>query len=105
MVRYHIIFKGQVQNVGFRFFVKSIALENNLTGYAKNLSDYTMVEVELQGNLNSIRKTIKEISNGNIFIKVHDYSAKSIAIKIDERNFILYNSFRIFNIFTKYQAF
>lgn len=40
--------RGRVQGVGFRWFVRSQALELGLTGYAKNLPD-GRVEVLAQG--------------------------------------------------------
>lgn len=43
MERYLIIFKGQVQGVGFRYTCQRIATELDLTGSAKNL-DITIVE-------------------------------------------------------------
>jgi len=35
----HVLFSGIVQGVGFRFMVKTLALELNISGWVKNLSD------------------------------------------------------------------
>ena len=39
LVRKHIIFKGRVQGVGFRYFCYTEANKMNLTGYVRNLYD------------------------------------------------------------------
>lgn len=46
--RYRIIFRGRVQNVGFRYEVNHLAKRLDLTGYCKNL-DNGDVLAELQG--------------------------------------------------------
>lgn len=35
----HVYYSGRVQGVGFRFTAESLALELNVTGWAKNLRD------------------------------------------------------------------
>lgn len=48
MLELHLIFRGNVQGVGFRAAAKRKAEELNLTGYAKNLPDES-VEIIVQG--------------------------------------------------------
>lgn len=100
MERYLIIFKGQVQGVGFRYTCQRIATELNLTGSAKNL-DNGNVEVEIQGDedkiMTFISKMLKQGSYLSIdgftvrnFIRIEDYYLKKIPCK-QEKNFkILY---------------
>lgn len=100
MERYLIIFKGQVQGVGFRYTCQRIATELNLTGQAKNL-DNGNVEVEIQGDedkiMTFISKMLKQGSYLSIdgfkvrdFIRIEDYYLKKIPCK-EEKNFkILY---------------
>ena len=100
MERYLIIFKGQVQGVGFRYTCQSIATELDLTGSAKNL-DNGNVEVEIQGDedkiMTFISKMLKQGSYLSIdgftvrnFIRIEDYYLKKIPCK-QEKNFkILY---------------
>ena len=100
MERYLIIFKGQVQGVGFRYTCQRIATELDLTGSAKNL-DNGNVEVEIQGDedkiMNFISKMLKQGSYLSIdgftvrnFIRIEDYYLKKIPCK-QEKNFkILY---------------
>ena len=100
MERYLIIFKGQVQGVGFRYTCQRIATELDLTGQAKNL-DNGNVEVEIQGDedqiMTFISKMLKQGSYLSIdgftvrnFIRIEDYYLKIIPCK-EEKNFkILY---------------
>lgn len=100
MERYLIIFKGQVQGVGFRYTCQRIATELDLTGQAKNL-DNGNVEVEIQGDedkiMTFISKMLKQGSYLSIdgfkvrnFIRIEDYYLKIIPCK-QEKNFkILY---------------
>lgn len=48
-IRYHVIARGRVQNVGCRFFVCMEARPMGITGYVENLYDGT-VQMELQGD-------------------------------------------------------
>ena len=100
MERYLIIFKGQVQGVGFRYTCQRIATELDLTGQAKNL-DNGNVEVEIQGDedqiMTFISKMLKQGSYLRVdgfkvrnFIRIEDYYLKKIPCK-QEKNFkILY---------------
>ena len=56
----HIIFKGSVQGVGFRYTSRRIAKKYDLTGYVKNLSDGT-VEMLIQGPKTDIDYCIEDI--------------------------------------------
>lgn len=100
MERYLIIFKGQVQGVGFRYTCQRIATELDLTGSAKNL-DNGNVEVEIQGDEDRIMTFIgKMIKQGNYLsvdgftvrnlIRIEDYSLKKIECKQEKYFKILY---------------
>lgn len=86
MVRYYIVFEGRVQGVGFRYFCQFTAMSLTLTGYARNMSN-GLVEVEIQGNLENIKRFISTISQGNRFIRVDDYSVKKIDVIDGETSF------------------
>ena len=86
MVRYYIIAEGRVQGVGFRFFCVMNAKNYNLTGWVRNM-DNGMVEMEVQGEIDSINKYINIIKNGNRFIKVDELYQKKIEIIPNEYNF------------------
>ena len=67
MKRYHIIFKGRVQGVGFRFQAKMLADRLGLTGTVRNMFDGS-VEVNIQGNENQLMNFFKGLENINFAI-------------------------------------
>lgn len=57
-----IVFRGNVQGVGFRFTAHRYARRHQLTGYVKNLPDGT-VEMLAQGPEQSIQDCIDDLKN------------------------------------------
>ena len=53
----HAVVRGQVQGVGFRYFVVQRALALNLRGYARNQSDGS-VEVVAQGEYAALERLL-----------------------------------------------
>ena len=56
----HVIFKGQVQGVGFRYTTKRIAGRYDVTGFVRNLPDGT-VEVLVQGPPQEVDDCLDEV--------------------------------------------
>lgn len=69
MIRKHIVAKGRVQSVGFRYFCTSIASKCNVTGWVRNLYDGS-VEIEVQGADHRVDLFIQEVNAGNRFARV-----------------------------------
>ena len=67
----HLIIKGIVQGVGFRWFVQREANKLGLTGYVKNLYNGD-VEVEVEGERGLIEELIKILKVGNRMSHVTD---------------------------------
>lgn len=86
MKRYYIIYKGQVQGVGFRWRLMQIAYKYNLTGYVRNLSNGN-VEAEVQGI--GIDEFLKESLEQDYFIVIDDYSLKQIDLVDNENEFVV----------------
>lgn len=84
MKRYYIIYKGQVQGVGFRWRLVQIANKYNLTGYCKNLNNGN-VEAEVQGS--GVDEFLKESLQEEYFIEIDDYSVKTIETVDNEETF------------------
>jgi acylphosphatase len=57
----HIIFKGTVQGVGFRFTVFGVASRLQLGGFVRNLHDGT-VEMMVQGPQGEVENCIEDIN-------------------------------------------
>ena len=84
----HIIVKGLVQGVGFRWFVEREAKQLGLNGYVKNLFNGD-VETEVEGEKGLIEELIKKLRIGNRSSRVSD-------IHVDwQENENKYSGFRI----------
>jgi acylphosphatase len=62
-IRAHLLIKGRVQGVGFRWFVSDIATSFGLTGWTKNLSD-GRVETLFEGDRGAIEAAIERCAEG-----------------------------------------
>lgn len=87
MKRYYLIFDGQVQGVGFRSFFRLQAIQNNCTGWVRNMLN-GKVEAELQGDKENLDQILRTIRQGSHFIKVHDFFIKEIPV-IEEKQFTI----------------
>lgn len=56
----HVVFKGRVQGVGFRYTVHRIARQYDLSGYVKNMSNGS-VEALFQGTETHIAGCMQDI--------------------------------------------
>lgn len=64
-----IVVHGRVQGVGFRFFVRDVAMRLGLTGNVSNLPDST-VEIVVEGNPKRIAEFIGEVQKGPSLARV-----------------------------------
>ncbi|MBI5043415.1 MAG: acylphosphatase [Nitrospirae bacterium] len=69
--RAEIFVSGRVHGVGYRFFTEDIAAELNLAGFSKNLPD-GRVQVEVEGEIDSIKKFIEKLRIGPSAARVSD---------------------------------
>lgn len=67
----HIIVKGLVQGVGFRWFVEREAKKLGLVGYVRNLPT-GQVEIEVEGDRSLIEELIASVKVGNRLARVVD---------------------------------
>ena len=58
--RLHARVSGRVQGVGFRYFVRSAAVEIGLVGWTRNRRDGT-VEVVAEGELESLKTLVRAL--------------------------------------------
>ena len=86
MKRFYICFVGRVQGVGLRWTLLNLAHKYCLTGYCKNLENGD-VEAEIQGNSANLDQFLKEILESRTYIRIDDYSIKSIDIVENESIF------------------
>ncbi len=60
VTRADVIIRGDVQGVGYRYFVRKVAWKNKITGYVENIEDGT-VKIICEGNENDIKNFLKLI--------------------------------------------
>lgn len=85
-VRRHMIFKGRVQGVGFRFVAVNAARNIGLTGWVKNCWDGS-VELEAQGSRQQIDLLLEALYSAN-YIRIEDIEMEKIPLE-EERGFLV----------------
>ena len=84
-VREHIIFRGRVQGVGFRYQAMYAARDFGLTGWVANLPDGT-VEMEVQGAPAAMGRMMKHLRSGH-WIRIDDMDLESLQVVPGEKGF------------------
>lgn len=84
--RLHVVFKGRVQGVGFRYTVHGAAGKYALTGWVRNCPDGHSVESELQGNSDQLASAVHEIQE---YFKdnIRDTQVQDIPLVMNEAGF------------------
>lgn len=80
MKSYYVLFKGQVQGVGFRYTVAIEATKRNIFGDVKNL-DNGDVECHFEGDNKDILALIRYLTSNPGFIIIDDYFMKEVEVK------------------------
>ena len=84
----HVIVSGFVQGVGYRQFVKKIALDLGLTGWVKNI-DNGRVEAMVCGSKDKIEQALTKMRKGTFLSDV-----KEIKIESEDKD-MDFNTFEI----------
>ena len=85
MQRWHVVFSGRVQHVGFRYTSLHIARSLGLTGWVRNLSD-GRVEMEVQGNPSVLRRFLIRLKS-QPFIHIESTDIAVTGADDNERHF------------------
>ena len=85
IIRKKIIFRGEVQGVGFRFRARSAAEHFGATGWVRNEYDGT-VSMEIQGTEEQIAEVIRAIRQGR-WIEITDMEVRRIPVLENEYGF------------------
>jgi len=88
MLRKHIIFKGWVQGVGFRYRARHAADHYGVTGWVRNEPDGS-VSMEIQGTQEQIDNVIIAIERGS-FVRIENMDVKTMPLIESERGFRTY---------------
>ena len=80
---------GRVQGVGFRYFVRRHADTQQLSGYAKNLTD-GRVEFLLQGDQSAVQLVLEQIHRGPSYAEVSDVDFEEVETSEIENRFLTF---------------
>jgi acylphosphatase len=89
MKRVKIKITGKVQGIFFRVHVKSFAIRNNITGYAKNINDNAL-EVLAEGEDNAILNIIEYCKKGPEGAIVEKLDIEEQSYKNEFKGFSIY---------------
>ena len=84
-IREHIIFRGRVQGVGFRYQAMYAARAYGATGWMENLPDGS-VEMEVQGTPAAIGRVLTHLRSGH-WIRIDDMDVEECPLVDGERGF------------------
>ena len=84
-IREHIIFRGRVQGVGFRYQAMYAARAYGATGWVENLPDGS-VEMEVQGTPAAIGRVLTHLRSGH-WIRIDDMDVEECPLVDGERGF------------------
>ena len=85
MVRKHLLFKGRVQGVGFRYTLYQRAHLMALTGWVRNCSDGS-VEACLQGDYVKIQSVV-DYMYSIPYIRIEDCEIENLEVLSNEKSF------------------
>ena len=86
IVRYHFVFYGRVQGVGFRYMAQRIARMHHLTGRVKNMPDGS-VDMEAQGKDSDIWETIGLLRTDK-YIRIDNFTVEVMNVCEAEKDFL-----------------
>ena len=75
--RVRFLVKGQVQGIGYRFFVLEIAQRLRLEGWVRNLADGD-VEGEAEGEADALEDLFRELKSGHRWAEVERIETRTI---------------------------
>ena len=91
LIRWRILFEGDVQFVGFRYTARLIARKLALSGWVRNLPD-GRVELEVQGPVSDLRRFLLELKS-HPPIHISHYAITEIDPDPSERRFTVRDGF------------
>ncbi len=80
LTRLHLVVRGRVQGVGFRWFALETAESLGLTGWVRNREDGS-VEAEAEGTTSALDEFEKRLRTGNPSARVDEIESLPQAVK------------------------
>ncbi|MBR4548737.1 MAG: acylphosphatase, partial [Oscillospiraceae bacterium] len=82
-IRRRLVFRGDVQGVGFRWRARHAAAGVGATGWVRNEADGS-VTMELQGSEAQIDRVLQSVESGR-YIRIEAVDARTIPVEPEER--------------------
>ncbi|NTV52664.1 MAG: acylphosphatase [Candidatus Firestonebacteria bacterium] len=86
--RLQVRVRGQVQGVGYRYFVQRVARTLNLTGYVRNEPDGSVL-VEAQGTETALQDLLRELQLGTSAARVERIKSDWLDVVKPDKEFII----------------
>lgn len=77
MKHWHVLFRGRVQGVGFRWTVQKVGKESGITGWVRNLAD-GRVEMKAQGSIEALEELLRRLDK-RFHIEQQEISEEELA--------------------------
>ncbi len=84
-IRRHIVFRGMVQGVGFRYRARQAAGLYGCTGWVRNEWDGS-VRMEIQGREEDIDRVILALERGR-YVHIKNMESRSLPLDPEEKSF------------------
>ncbi len=84
-IRRHIVFRGRVQGVGFRYRARQAAGLYGCTGWVRNEWDGS-VRMEIQGRETDIDRVILALEQGR-YVHIENMESRSLPLDPEEKSF------------------
>jgi acylphosphatase len=78
LTRRHLVVRGRVQGVGYRWFVRELGESLGLTGWVRNREDGT-VESEAEGEAAALEEFVRRLRDGNPAARVDAIESQTAA--------------------------
>ena len=78
---YHVIVRGKVQHVGFRFWTQCLAVKLNVQGFVKNLPDGFSVELVVEGKFDRVEKFLELVKETHPYAKINSFEKTEVEPK------------------------
>jgi len=78
LTRRHLLVRGRVQGVGYRWFVRELATSLGLSGWTRNRDDGS-VEVQAEGDAAAVEEFVLRLVDGNPAARVEGIESQTAA--------------------------
>ena len=75
----HLRIAGEVQGVGYRYFVRMQAEALGVDGWVRNLPDRRTIEVHVEGSKRSVEEAVRWIGRGPASARVESVEVEDVA--------------------------